>query len=76
VLLAPSAPGEAPVGLASTGDPIMNQVWTFLHVPCVTVPASRRPNGMPVGIQVVGRIGDDAKLLAAAQWIQSRLEKG
>jgi Asp-tRNA(Asn)/Glu-tRNA(Gln) amidotransferase A subunit family amidase len=75
VLLAPSAPGEAPIGLASTGDPIMNQVWTFLHVPCVTVPAGTGPNGLPIGVQIVGRIGDDAKLLATAQWIQSRLEK-
>jgi len=75
VLLAPSAPGEAPAGLAATGDPIMNQVWTFLHVPCVTVPAGKGPNGLPVGVQIVGRIGDDARTLAAAQWIQKQLEK-
>jgi Asp-tRNA(Asn)/Glu-tRNA(Gln) amidotransferase A subunit family amidase len=75
VLLAPSAPGEAPAGQA-TGDPVMNQVWTFLHTPCITVPAGKGPNGLPVGVQIVGRIGDDARALAAAQWVQALLEKG
>jgi Asp-tRNA(Asn)/Glu-tRNA(Gln) amidotransferase A subunit family amidase len=69
VLLVPSARGEAPRGLQSTGDPVMNQVWTFLHVPAVTVPVATGPNGLPVGLQIVGRIGDDARTLAAAHWI-------
>jgi Asp-tRNA(Asn)/Glu-tRNA(Gln) amidotransferase A subunit family amidase len=75
VLVAPSAPGEAPAG-QPTGDPVMNQVWTLLHVPCITVPAATGPKGLPVGVQIVGRIGDDARTLAAAQWIQGLLEKG
>jgi Asp-tRNA(Asn)/Glu-tRNA(Gln) amidotransferase A subunit family amidase len=75
VLLAPSAPGEAPAGVP-TGDPVMNQVWTLLHAPCVTVPAGTGPKGLPVGVQIVGRIGDDARTLAAAQWIQALLENG
>jgi Asp-tRNA(Asn)/Glu-tRNA(Gln) amidotransferase A subunit family amidase len=54
----------------------MNQVWTFLHTPCITVPAGKGPNGLPVGVQIVGRIGDDARALAAAQWVQALLEKG
>jgi Asp-tRNA(Asn)/Glu-tRNA(Gln) amidotransferase A subunit family amidase len=74
VLLAPAAPGEAPKGEA-TGDPVMNQVWTFLHVPCITVPAAKGPNGLPVGVQIVGRIGDDARTLAAAQWVEGLLKK-
>ncbi len=73
VLLAPSATGEAPAGLSSTGDPVMNQVWTLLHVPCVTVPATTGPNGLPLGLSAVGRIGDDARTLAAAHWIAQRL---
>lgn len=73
VLLAPSASGEAPAGLSSTGDPVMNQVWTLLHVPCVTVPAATGPNGLPLGLSAVGRIGDDARTLAAAHWIERRL---
>ena len=73
VLLAPSATGEAPAGLSSTGDPVMNQVWTLLHVPCVTVPAATGPNGLPLGLSAVGRIGDDARTLAVAHWIERRL---
>ena len=74
-LLAPSAPGEAPAGMP-TGDPVMNQVWTLLHAPCVTVPAGTGPKGLPVGVQIVGRIGDDARTLAVARWIQALLENG
>ena len=69
VLITPSAPGEAPTGLEWTGDPSFNFVWTSLHVPCVTVPAGLGPNGMPLGIQIVGRRGDDKAVLAWAQWV-------
>jgi Asp-tRNA(Asn)/Glu-tRNA(Gln) amidotransferase A subunit family amidase len=72
ILLTPAAPGEAPVG-TWTGDPAFNFVWTSLHVPCVTVPAGRGPNGMPLGIQVVGRRGEDARVLAWARWVQAAL---
>jgi Asp-tRNA(Asn)/Glu-tRNA(Gln) amidotransferase A subunit family amidase len=72
VLLAPAATGEAPLGEA-TGDPVMNMVWTLLHTPCVSLPAGRGPNGMPLGLQVIGRPGDDAHTLACAAWIESRL---
>ena len=75
VLIAPAATGEAPPGLASTGDTAMNAVWTMLHVPCVAIPAGRGPHGMPLGIQVIGRIGDDARTLACAEWIHSRLTR-
>jgi Asp-tRNA(Asn)/Glu-tRNA(Gln) amidotransferase A subunit family amidase len=73
VLLAPAATGEAPKGLGSTGDVSMNVVWTLLHTPCVCVPAGRGPNGMPLGLQVIGRIGDDARTLACAHWIEGKL---
>lgn len=74
VLIAPSATGQAPAGLASTGDVSMNVVWTLLHVPCVSVPFGTGPAGLPLGIQVIGRIGDDARTLACADWIHSRLK--
>lgn len=74
VLLAPSATGEAPAGLESTGDPVMNRVWTLLHVPCVSVPVAHGPRGLPVGLQVIGRRGEDARTLAAAAWILDRWE--
>jgi Asp-tRNA(Asn)/Glu-tRNA(Gln) amidotransferase A subunit family amidase len=73
VLLAPAATGEAPKGLSSTGEVAMNVVWTLLHVPCVAVPAAKSPNGMPLGLQVIGRIGDDARTLACARWVADKL---
>jgi Asp-tRNA(Asn)/Glu-tRNA(Gln) amidotransferase A subunit family amidase len=76
VLLAPSAIGEAPAGLQSTGSPVMNLVWTLLHVPCVNVPFARGPTGLPIGLQVIGPRGDDARTLAAAEWIFERLASG
>jgi Asp-tRNA(Asn)/Glu-tRNA(Gln) amidotransferase A subunit family amidase len=75
VLLAPAAPGEAPKGLDWTGNPIFNQVWTFLHTPCVAVPVAKGPSGLPLGLQVVGRLDDDARTLAFAHWIHQRLAR-
>lgn len=69
VLLAPGATGEAPRSLASTGSPVMNRVWTLLHVPCVGIPGGRGAHGLPLGLQAIGRPGDDARMLAAADWI-------
>jgi Asp-tRNA(Asn)/Glu-tRNA(Gln) amidotransferase A subunit family amidase len=65
-----SAPGEAPLGLQSTGDPVMNRLWSLLHVPVVTVRAGRGPAGMPLGVQIIGAFRRDAELLAAARWIE------
>lgn len=73
VLLAPSATGEAPPGLETTGSPVLNRVWTLLHAPCVNVPAGLGPGSLPIGLQAVGRFGDDARTLAAAAWIEARL---
>lgn len=73
VLLTPAAPGEAPSGLGWTGDPCFNLIWTALHLPCVTVPAGEGPSGMPLGIQLVGRAGSDALVLAVARWVQAGL---
>ncbi|MSQ53467.1 MAG: amidase [Betaproteobacteria bacterium] len=72
VWLTAAAPGEAPEGLAYTGDPIMNGVWTLLYTPCISVTAGSGPKGLPVGLQVVGRIADDARTLAVADWIARR----
>jgi Asp-tRNA(Asn)/Glu-tRNA(Gln) amidotransferase A subunit family amidase len=73
VLLTASAQGEAPVGLEWTGDPVFNRNWTLLHVPCVTIPFSLGPNGMPVGVQLVAQPGEHGRLLSAAKWIATRL---
>jgi len=75
VLLAPSAPGEAPAGLAATGDPIFCRMWTVLHVPAINLPCSLGPRGLPVGVQIIGRRGDDARALAVADWVHQRLAR-
>ncbi len=72
-LLVPSAPGEAPRGLSSTGDPVFNRIWTLLGVPCVNLPGLQGPRGLPVGVQLVGRPGQDERLLAVARWAAPRL---
>ena len=73
VLLAPSAPGEAPAGLAATGDPIFCRMWTALHVPAINLPCALGPRGLPVGVQIIGRRGDDARALAVAEWAHQRI---
>jgi Asp-tRNA(Asn)/Glu-tRNA(Gln) amidotransferase A subunit family amidase len=66
-LLVPAAPGEAPLGLAATGDPVFSRVWTLLGLPCVNVPGLVGPHGLPVGLQLVGgRDGERALLCVAA----------
>ena len=72
-MLTPAAPGEAPAGLAWTGDAGFNFIWTALHVPCVTVPAGVGPNGMPLGIQIVAPRDRDGAALAWAAWMEARL---
>jgi amidase len=71
-----SAPGEAPVGLASTGSPIFNHLWTLLHLPCVNVPGLAGPSGMPIGVQLVGPLGGDAALLSIAEWVRQLFSDG
>ncbi|BBK33109.1 Asp-tRNA(Asn)/Glu-tRNA(Gln) amidotransferase A subunit family amidase [Stella humosa] len=73
ILTAP-APGEAPEGLGSTGDAVFNKVWTLLGVPCVNIPVGRGPKGLPLGIQLIGRRMDDARLLAVAASVADVLE--
>jgi len=72
-MLVPAAPGAAPAGLDYTGNPVFNRMWTLLGVPCATVPALWREDGLPVGVQLVGRIGDDAQLLACAAFLEHAL---
>lgn len=73
VLLTPSAPGEAPLGLQSTGNPIFQKIWTLAGLPTLSLPVMQGPNGLPIGLQVVGRRGRDAELFRAAQWIEEQL---
>jgi Asp-tRNA(Asn)/Glu-tRNA(Gln) amidotransferase A subunit family amidase len=75
VLVAPSATGEAPLGTDATGDPLFCRVWTLLGFACVHLPFTRGSHGMPVGLQLVGRWGQDHRLLASAQWVHDRLTR-
>jgi Asp-tRNA(Asn)/Glu-tRNA(Gln) amidotransferase A subunit family amidase len=73
LILTLSAPGEAPKGLASTGDATFNRLWSGLHLPAVTLPYGTGPNGLPLGIQLVGPFRGDAKFIAAARWVEKTL---
>jgi Asp-tRNA(Asn)/Glu-tRNA(Gln) amidotransferase A subunit family amidase len=74
MLLAPSAPGEAPRGLERTGDPIFGLMWTLLGLPCLTLPYGTGKAGLPLGIQLVARRGGDSDLFVASEWVRRTLE--
>jgi Asp-tRNA(Asn)/Glu-tRNA(Gln) amidotransferase A subunit family amidase len=68
-ILTPAAPGTAPRGLESTGDPAFCTLWTLCGTPTVSLPLMRGANGLPLGVQLVGQRGDDARLLRTARWL-------
>lgn len=68
-ILCPAATGPAPEGLGSTGNPIFNGLWTLCGTPAVSVPILTAGNGLPMGVQLVGARGNDARLLRSAQWL-------
>ena len=68
IILTLGAPGEAPKGLHSTGSSIFNRAWTFFGVACLYLPVTKGPNGLPIGIQLVDPLNDEARLLAAGHW--------
>jgi Asp-tRNA(Asn)/Glu-tRNA(Gln) amidotransferase A subunit family amidase len=70
VIITPSAPGAAPEGLASTGSSVFNRLWTLIGAPCVNVPGVANDDGLPLGIQVVGRLGRDHEALLAALFLE------
>jgi Asp-tRNA(Asn)/Glu-tRNA(Gln) amidotransferase A subunit family amidase len=69
VILTPSAPGAAPRGLETTGNPMFNRLWTLLGVPCVNVPGLLDGN-LPLGLQIVGRFACDRAALEAALFLE------
>jgi Asp-tRNA(Asn)/Glu-tRNA(Gln) amidotransferase A subunit family amidase len=73
LVLAPSALGAAPEGLAFTGDPVMCRPWTLLGLPAANVPAYRRGDGLPVGVQFVGLAADDLSFLADLALVETVL---
>lgn len=71
--IAPAAPGPAPPGLDSTGDPIMNLPWTYAGLPAISVPGGYASNGLPIGLQVVAGWQEDERLLEWAREIKGLL---
>ena len=74
-LLTPAAPGAAPAGLGSTGDPTFNRLWTLLGAPCVNVPGICDSRGLPLGVQIVGRFARDRTALSAAAFLEGALTR-
>lgn len=71
VILTPATPGPAPADLTTTGSAIYNGLWTLCGTPAVTLPLFEASNGMPMGVQLVARVGDDARLLRTARWLMN-----
>lgn len=72
-ILAPAAPGVAPKGLESTGQPHMSRPWQALGLPVITLPGMKSDDGLPLGLQLIGRPRGDDDLLEIAHHIQSYL---
>jgi Asp-tRNA(Asn)/Glu-tRNA(Gln) amidotransferase A subunit family amidase len=73
-ILTPAAPGSAPKGLGSTGDPAFCTLWTLCGMPAVTLPLMQDAGGLPIGVQLVGRRNFDARLLRTARWLAGRVQ--
>jgi Asp-tRNA(Asn)/Glu-tRNA(Gln) amidotransferase A subunit family amidase len=75
-LLTPTAPGTAPQGLDSTGDPSFCTLWTLCGMPALSVPLMQGANGLPLGVQLVGPRWGDARLLRTARWLTAQVGAG
>ena len=72
-IVTPATAGEAPIGLESTGSPAFCTIWTLCGMPAISMPLLQGKDGMPLGVQLIGPRGDDARLLRTAQWLVNRL---
>ena len=70
-LLTIPANGEAPLGLISTGDPMFCSLWSFLGLPAITMPIAKSRNNLPLGLQLVGKMAQDQRLLQTAKTVQT-----
>jgi Asp-tRNA(Asn)/Glu-tRNA(Gln) amidotransferase A subunit family amidase len=75
-ILTPAAPGSAPKGLASTGDPSFCTLWTLCGMPAVSLPLLQSENAFPIGVQLVGPRDGDARLLRTARWLAAQVAAG
>jgi Asp-tRNA(Asn)/Glu-tRNA(Gln) amidotransferase A subunit family amidase len=67
------AAGEAPATLEHTGDPAFCTIWTLCDVPAITIPVGLGPQGLPLGLQIVGRYLHDDALLSITKWCAEAL---
>ena len=72
-MIAPPAPGPAPEGLGSTGDPSCCTLWSLTGFPALSLPIGLAGNGLPLGMQPATPAGQDDRLLAVAAWCEARL---
>ncbi len=72
-IITPAAIGEAPIGLQATGSPVFCTIWSYLGMPAITLPLLQGSNGLPIGVQLVGKRGNDARLLRTARWLVQHL---
>jgi len=73
-ILSPSASGEAPLfSEGHTGNPVFCTIWTLAGLPCLNLPILQGENGLPIGLQMIGRRRDDARLLRTARWFMTTL---
>lgn len=68
-ILTPAALGAAPHGLSFTGNPIMQTVWSLGGLPALALPLLHLSGGLPLGIQAVGRLHNDGRLLRSCRWL-------
>lgn len=71
-ILAPSAAGEAPLGLTETGSSAFNVAWSALGWPCLHMPYGLSRHHLPLGIQVIADWQHDVDLLRWGLWIEQR----
>lgn len=74
-ILCPAALGGAPKGLACAGDPIMQTVWNFAGLPALSMPLLALSGGLPLGVQAVGAMHNDGRLLRAVRWLVNEFVK-
>jgi Asp-tRNA(Asn)/Glu-tRNA(Gln) amidotransferase A subunit family amidase len=72
-ILTPATTGVAPIGIGATGDPAFCSLWTLTGLPAISLPLLQGENGLPLGVQLVGPMGRDARLLRTAKWLLSHL---
>jgi Asp-tRNA(Asn)/Glu-tRNA(Gln) amidotransferase A subunit family amidase len=74
-ILTPSAAGAAPSGLESTGNPAFCTLWTLCGTPAITLPLLQGESGLPLGVQLVGPCGGDARLMRTAAWLADQVNE-